>query len=236
MVMRISEIIDQALDEINQPRSDGYFTGLNNTVTSIAQSSASDIAQHSFSKIKAQGTITMTTDLVYELPADFRYLVPDTMNAVDNERAVIMPPSDTDWHYLKSQTGQSGITFRCRIFDGSFNFETVEENQVINYEYISNYFIGTSSIAKSNSTNITGTKSRFTSDNDYFLLDENLLIKSIKWRYGQAIGDDGWQYNKQEYESYFKTHKGKESGAKTLDMTGGEDSGKVEPYYPLWQV
>ncbi len=228
MTMTIKEVIDQALGEVNHPTEPIYFGGTNNVITAIANRSASSLSQEFYSILKTEGTITMTSELAYPLPSDFRYLVPDSMNAQDIERHVQMPTSNKEWHYLKSQTNQSGIQYKCRIFGGNFNFEYVESGQVINYEYITKNHIAVKS-------SLVPNKERFTLDTDYYLLDDNLLILDIVWRYSEVKGIEGWQVKKQIFDDYKKTHFGNESGSGTIDMSGGSHSEIPSPHYPSWQ-
>ncbi|MFK8013123.1 MAG: hypothetical protein AB8B80_13870 [Marinicellaceae bacterium] len=236
MTMTIKEIIDQALSEVGHPTEASYFGGTNDVITAIAQRSVSMLSQQPISTLKKQGTITMTSSLVYPLPSDYKYIISNSMNAVDNERMVQMPTSNSEWHYLKAQTGQNGITYKCRIFDGSFNFEYVESGQVIQYEYVSKYYVADSNVTDSTSINPTGTKERFTDDSDYCLIDDNLLILDIIWRYGKTKNVEGWQADKQILDDYFKNYLGDESGSQSLDMSGDGQDNIVSPHYPLWQV
>ena len=227
MASSIKQMLDQVMGEVGHPIQDLYFGGTNHVITSIVNRSVANLSQQPYSKLIRQGTITMTTALAYALPDDYRYIIPDSMNAQDIQQDVVMPLNNKEWNYYKSQTSADGIRYKCRIYGGYFNFISVDAGQVINYEYVTKYAI-------TNSAKLIPTKERPTSDDDYFLFDDNLLILDIVWRYGKTLGLEGWQVDKQIFDDYEKTYRGSEAGSSTLDFSG-EGDGRVEPYYPLWQ-
>ena len=230
--MQLSEILDQALNEIGHPKQDSYFSGDDDVILAIAQRSARSLSQEFYSQLRVQGSITMTSALSYSLPSDLRYFVPDTMNAQDIERSIKFPVSNKEWHYLKSQTNQSGIRYKARVMANTLNFETVESGQVILFEYITNNCIyeDTETLDK-NAPNLE----RFNADTNIFTLDDDLFILDIIWRYSKAKNIENWQVEKQIFDDYKKTHKAQESSSGTLDMSGDSSSEYNSPHYPLWQ-
>lgn len=228
MSLTVKAILDSVLSESGLPVLDQYFGGDNLTLTAILNRSVKTLGQEDFSQLRTEGSITLTSAIEYDLPSDLRYIVPDTMQAQDLERYVIFPTTTSEWYYLKARTTSSGIRFKARIANGKIQFEEPQAGIVILFEY------STTNLISSNGASVPD-KALFTADDDTFLLDDDLLILDVKWRDKRERGVEGWQLDKQDFETYFNAHKGKEAGSSHLNMSGEPYNDFAYPYYPLWQ-
>jgi hypothetical protein len=228
MSLTVKAILDSVLSESGLPVLEQYFGGSNLTLNALLNRSVKTLGQEDFSVMRTEGTLTMTTATAYALPTDLRYIVADTMQAQDLERFLVFPTTTSEWYYLKSRTTSSGIRFKARIVNGQIEFEEPQTGMVVIYEYLTKNIISSSGAASPD-------KELFTADTDTFLLDDDLLILDVKWRYKRETGVEGWQLDQRDYELYKDTHVAKEAGSGSLNMAGTSDVDVATPYYPLWQ-
>jgi hypothetical protein len=191
----------------------------------LANRAANAIREAGFEKLVKRNTTTLTTATTYALPDDFLEIVPDTMRIVGRIDVANFPAQADWWSYLQSMAGPVGIPVNVRLINGLLNVYSPTENDVIAYEYISNMPI-------TDSTGATP-KASFTADEDLWLLDDDLLILEVRWRYLQAKGLPDWQLVAQECKNYRNSVKGRDAGSQTLTH-GSIDPTAFEPYTPLW--
>lgn len=228
MSLTAKQIMDAALGESGFPTLDQYFGGNDPTITALLNRCARNFSQYEYSGLRTEGTLTLTTALTYEMPSDLRYIVADSMQAQDQERFVKFPTSTAEWWYLKARTTSSGIRYKARFSNGLLHFEDPQSGSVILYEYLSSNVVLSDGAGSAD-------KERFTADTDTWLLDDDLLILDLKWRYKVEKGIEGWQLDKQNFLDYEQKHKGLEAGSGSLYMGSSTYNEFPEPYYNLWQ-
>lgn len=227
MSLTVKEILDAVMAESGLQTLDQYFGGNDPTLTALLNRSARNFSQYEYSGLRTDDTITMTTALSYDVPTDLRYIVANTMQMQDQERYVKFPTSTSEWYYLKSRTISTGIDYKFRFQNGKLFVENPQPGEVLQYEYLSENVVLTSGSA-------TGDKPRFTADTDTWLLDDDLLILDLKWRYKNEKGIEGFEMDYKAFKEYEKKHRGKEAGSGTLYMSGGGDWVNPEPYTDLY--
>ena len=80
----------------------------------------------------------------------------------------------------------------------------------------------------------TTKKAEFTADTDTWILDRDLLIFDIVWRYKKLMGLQDWQIDLAESKAYQNTLKGQEAGSKTIYPDSGD--GSSVPFYDMWRA
>lgn len=190
----------------------------------LANRAANALREAGFNKLVKRNTTTLTTATTYALPSDFLEIVPDTMRIVGRIDAANFPAQPDWWSYLQSMSGPVGIPVNVRLINGLLNVYSPTDGAVIAYEYISNMPI-------TDSTGVTA-KASFTDDGDLWLLDADLLMLEVRWRFLQAKGLD-WQSVAMECKSYRNSVRGRDAGSQTL-TTAAPDPTSFEPYTPLW--
>jgi hypothetical protein len=121
----------------------------------------------------------------YALPADFNYMI-DQSGWERTLRNPLGGPLDSqDWQMVTNNNTLASIYVAFRIFANQFSvFPRPPANGlVINFEYISRYWV-----AVSGST--TGTKDAPTLSNDVILFEYTLMVKWLKVKFLEARGMD----------------------------------------------
>lgn len=191
----------------------------------VANASVRTLRRWQWQKLIKFGTITLTTDDDYPLADDFWSYVPDTLWPDASARPADLPIIPGRWAQLKAGVGISSIAFNCRIFDNRLQVQNPEAGYVLNYEYISK-----------NAIQATGGgtfKEAFTVDTDVCLLDEELFIRDLKWRWKKEKGIDDWEADHTDFENYRDYRLGVDAGAQTITPTS--QTVFPEPYTDLWR-
>ena len=189
----------------------------------IATASIRRLRPHQWQKLVKQGSITLTTATEYTLASDFWSYVPGTLWPEASGRPADLPVTTTDWAMLQAGIGFSSIAFNCRIYNDKLQVQNPEAGYVLNYEYIS----------KNALTNAGGTaQETFTADTDLCILDEELFIQDLKWRFKKEKGIDDWQVDAAELDRYLKYRKDVDAGSQTLRPSSGTVF--PAPYTDLW--
>jgi len=167
-----------------------------------------------WSVLVKEGTITLvTSDQDYALPADFRWIVPQTTWDRTNQRIVLNPINGEEWQFLKAWTAVAGLNRRARIRAGQLEFEqtitSTDNGNTIAFEYLSTYWADIAA---------TGTpKATFTLDDDIFRIDEHLLTLGLIWRFRRAKGLS-FEDERAEYVAEVMQEKATDGGARRLNM------------------
>lgn len=167
-----------------------------------------------WSRLVSEHTFTLATaDQDYALPADFRWIIPNTTYNRDDNRIVLNPISSQDWQFLKAWTSISGLTRRARIRNNLIEFEetiaAADNGKTIAFEYLSSYWADTAAGGAK--------KSKFTLDTDVSLIDEELVTLGLIWRFRRAKGLD-FEDERAEYLAQLNVIKAADGGARTLSM------------------
>ena len=130
------------------------------------------------------------------------------------------------WAYLQSATGGTGPRYRFRLLGDKIHVYDPQSGALVRIEYVTEHPV----LAADGTT----TKKSFTADTDTWLLDDDLLIMDLIWRYKKLLGLPDWQIDLQDATTYARTVKGQQAGSKTIS---GDDTGVMfaEPYYELWR-
>jgi len=132
--------------------------------------------EHTFVTVGAQ-TQTNTP-----IPSDFDRFVPESLWNRTAKRQLIGPRSSREWQLDQAQSAASTVYQSFRVRGGAFLMYPVPTaGETIAYEYV------TKNWAESSSGN---GKERFTSDDDVFRLDAELMIQGVIWRWKHAKGLD----------------------------------------------
>ena len=167
-----------------------------------------------WSRLVSEHTFTLTTaDQDYALPADFRWIIPNTTYNRDDNRIVLNPISSQDWQFLKAWTSIAGLTRRARIRANQLEFEetitSADNGKTIAFEYLSSYWADTAAGGAE--------KSKFTLDTDVALIDEELMTLGLIWRFRRAKGLE-FESEQSEYMAQVNVIKAADGGATTLSM------------------
>lgn len=155
----------------------------------------------------------VTATQTYALPADFRYLIPETTWNRDDQRPVKNPLSSQEWAFYKGWQTLTGINLRARIKNSLFEFEqaiaATDNGKTIAFEYVSKYW----------ATDSGGTaKANFSADSDLTLLDEEIITLGVIYRFKRSKGLD-WVGDFQEYQSELSAVKGYDGGSKVISLS-----------------
>lgn len=229
MSLALSAILTQVEGECGFYPSSTYF-GSSNTgalqCAYLANAAAATLKRHAWQYLRTQATIAVTAATSYALPADFWCYVPDTMFKTGNAYGVILPTTEPVWAAIRSTSG-SGVVYNCRFFQDKLQVVNPKNGDVLNYEYISRYAIAATGAPT------TPVKERFTLDTDKWLLDDELIIRDIKWRLKKERGFDDWQSDREDFQLYFNSLKGLQSGAITIIDNQSSNYIPNEPYTNL---
>jgi len=224
--MTLKEMIDRVL-LLSGIGTETAYAGSSNPALSrlvaLANQSITALARHHWTALRRIHTFTLSTDTQYELPDDFLSFVPDTMYSDTHAEGMDFPASTEEWSYLKANSGGSDNE-KVRLIAGKLNVHEPDSGSVVRFEYNSKYPV----VASDGST----FKALFTADTDTTLLDDELLISDLLWRYKKLMGLQDWQVDFAESQRLYQTLKGQDGSAKTI---GPRDGVSGTPYYDLWR-
>lgn len=157
----------------------------------------------------------------YNLPSDFRWIVPSTTWDRTDKRIVINPITSEYWQFLKGWTTINGLHHRARIRNGKLEFEDTigadDNGNTIAFEYLSDKW----------AANSGGTaKNKFSADTDTARLDEELITQGVVWRFEKAKGLD-WEANFQEYIRLRNKQIARDGGSRKISLNGRMGDGVI---------
>lgn len=152
---------------------------------------------------------TVVNQASYAFPIDFQFLLNATAWDRTTKWQLLGPLEAQEWQVLKSGITVSGPRLRYRIMSGQIFFDptpTVVDQLV--FEYISNNWC----------TSASGTaQPMWTADTDTFVLDDDLMVCGLKWRFLRAKGlDFGQEFD--EYLDKVGTELARAGGARALPL------------------
>lgn len=225
--MNLREILSAVMGESGFLVPDSFFGSTSPDdlqMCYLANRASSYLREQGYQKLIKRGTITLTSATSYALPSDYLEIVPNTSMIEGRIDAMDLPTDPSTWAYLQSVSSTSDYTVHARIINGEFAVFAPTVGEVVAFEYISN-----SPILDTDGTTY---KQRFTADTDNWLLDDDLLILEIKWRYKKEKGIADWQTDMQEAAQYRNSVMARDKSGKTIGgsryLLGGE------PYTNLW--
>ena len=149
---------------------------------------------------ESQGSITT-------IASGYKWLMDQTMFNRTLKRR-IMPVSDTEWQSIKAN-GITGPFTRFRLRGSSLLFTPIPTaGQTVTFEYVSKNWCQSS----------TGTgQVQWTNDTDTGVLDEQLMVSGIIWRWKQSKGlDYADDFNK--YETRVANAMARDTPVRSLNM------------------
>jgi hypothetical protein len=218
----LKQIIDRVCDDAFFEKASSYATNTQQDYRRLvryANKAVSDIlTQHTWGALKRRGVINVVDGTtLYDLPDDFDYLINDTTNTRNGFRNVDLPASD---EIVALNDTTNIINYMGRILGSQVEVLNAPVGE-LHYMYISNQVIqkADDSYAKS-----------FTADTDDWLLDDELLVRGILWRWQKTTDDADWQTDLQDFTNYLDKMKYQDTGARTINA----DESIRHKYIPFW--
>ena len=145
----------------------------------------------------------------YPLPSDFDFMISGTQWDRGFRWQIFGPLTPQEWQVLKSGLSPTGPRRRFRLMAGQFYLDPIPYDQnLLVYEYYSLNFAKTGGITPNNF---------FTSDTDTYVLEDDLMILGLIWRYKRAKGLDFSQEFK-TYQDAVQRELGHDTSARTLRL------------------
>jgi len=219
--LSLAVILAQVEAECGLYPSGSYIGNGTNTgavqLAALANAAARTLRKFRWQYLRKTGSQALTTGTqAYALPSDFWQIVPDTLYQSGVAYPSSLPTSPPGWAFLRS-VGTTGLQYQCRIYQDKLQVLNATTGDTLQFEYVSKYPISDAALSTS--------KEFFLVDTDVWRLDDELLIREIKWRVKKEKGYDDWQADQQDAVSYRAYLLGAEAGAQTIVPT-------ATPYYP----
>lgn len=228
MSKTLLQICQAALGRAGLGKENQFFGANDETMAHLANESLHDLKREfPWQIMRRTGTVSMTSETAYDLPTDILYIIPDTMNADGQLRPINFPTDDSTWWYFKANEA-SGVRYRVRIVNGSIEVLNPDSGIDLIFEYL------TENVINADPENSKTPIAEWERDTDTCVLDDELLIKDLKWRYKAEKGIEGWEKDKMIFNDYLRKLKGQEQGARSLNFGGGPEAETGEPYTPLY--
>lgn len=212
MSLTLAELCNAALEEVGFSTPSAYASGTDpdaKQVFRLANRQGFDLSQQPvvWEGLKTLETITLVAGTqAYDLPSDYRYMVPGTEWDQNNENRVLGPQSPRLWAEYEYGGDVFGLNWRYEIRNGQVVFnQTVESGDagtVISYDYVS----------KNWARDVSDTPiERFAMDTDYQVFDGDLFSEGLLWRWKKAKGFD-WQEDFTFYTRHLESYKSRDGG------------------------
>lgn len=207
----LKTILDSVCDDDILERGSSYATNTKpeyNRFLRHANKALEDImSQGNWGKLKKRHTVTVIDGTtLYDLPDDFYSMLNDTGNTETGIRNVELPASD-------SRVSDSD-TYNTNFEMGRILGDQIELIDVPAGDFTFMY-IGTNPVQPA----VYTTTSEFTSDDDEWLLSDELLKRGILWRWRKAENHPDWQIDLQDFNNYLASQKGRDTGARVINAT-----------------
>jgi len=149
----------------------------------------------------------------YSLPTDFAFFIAQTFWDGNFRWQLLGPLEAQEWAVLKFGISPTGPRRRFRVFNNLFYIDPVpnDNGSLIAYEYYSAYWA--QSIGGASGT----PQSSFLADTDNFLLDDDVMIHGLKWRYKQRAGLD-YSQEKEDYDLALQRIMSRDGGTRNLPL------------------
>lgn len=217
--MNLKEILTSMLEYLGEEPSDNYTANPDvnyKRLLSIANASLADISQaHTWSILKKTHTINIVDGVnLYALPTDFDRLIDDT--TYTNNYEVDLPTSDAVIAY--NNYYGSNYNYQGRLVDDQLEFINVPESE-LTFNYVSRHYV------KSQGGDL---KEKFTDDYDTTVFDDELLIRSIRQRYREQVGEPS-NIDAQDLSNRLRHLKIADVGAKSFNV----NQDRNDNYFPF---
>lgn len=224
--MNIKAILNQALNEAGFREEDSFFTspsGEAKQMAALANRELNFLQKENWQELIKVQEVVMTSAETYSLPSDFRQYVFDT--AFTEDRQAWFPVSSEKWNFDEARDTISGRAPEVRIIGSQLAIRNPQDGQTLRLEYISD-----SAVLDTDGTTY---KTRFEADSDTFVLNDDLLIMGVLWRFKKAKGLD-FQAELAEAQGMKRKELATNKNAQTVYFGEGPYYGPVAPYADLY--
>lgn len=246
MSKALKDILDTCNDEMGFDRASPYIGNTDQnirTLVAVANRSAQvlrDLDLQDLVRQQVTDLATATQDLsmdpagrVYwvDLPNGFYKYRSDTLYQDGRIDPAQLPTPPETWAYLISRSGPQSLRVRCRILKDRLYIFSPDATQNLNFEYFSGNPITVDTTGRIVPSAVT-TSDVFTTDNDTWELDPQVIELEIIWRYKRVKGLD-WQDDYNSAQQYQNLLRARDGGATTLYPPNAWPY-PSEPYTNLW--
>lgn len=222
----VLQIAQQAMGEIGMTRPTTLTAGIDENAQQLLfllNGLAEElVAVPLWAETRAEWLLTTTLATSYDLPAD--WLVPLSGTTWDRTGRwpLLGPKTPAEWQYLKSGFGVAAPQYRFRFFGGQFNlFPAPIAGLVLAQEYLSsNWIAGVNPVTP---TLADVPKRRATSDADYPIINERMLIEGLILKFLEAKGLDSTKA-KDKFERMLEAAWSNSNSAPVLNLAGTPSS------------
>lgn len=152
----------------------------------------------------------------YAFPADFQYFIPSTQWDRTFKWQLIGPLEAQEWQVLKSGITVAGPRIRWRLMDQRIYLDPVPSavDQIVFEYYSCNWCQSATSVAQS----------LWAADTDTFLLDDDLMIEGLKWRFLRLKGLS-YDEERRTYDMAVAREIGRAGSSRTLPLNNRQVDG-----------
>jgi hypothetical protein len=235
--MNLLQILNSVLAESSFLEK-GSFAGSNDPddkqMVAIANRAAREIRDfYDWSAMASTFTLTIipfagkssVPQSLYDLPDDYRSLVPDSVWETDGSRKADLPVPRNRWFMYKYSSLTDSGTMRARIYGNQIEVNEPNLGESFQMEYISKYTVQDSDLSY---------KELFNEDTDTFRLNDNILILGVQawWARGKMMPMAEQWYD--DYQTKLIEAVGRDNAGQTI---GGNafSIDRRSPYYPLYR-
>lgn len=159
---------------------------------------------------------TVIGQAAYTFPTDFQWIIVQTGWDRTFKWQLIGPVSAQEWQVLKSGITVTGPSFRFRIMSGSIYLDptpTVIDNLV--FEYYRNTWCQSVTLVA---------QALWAADTDTYVLEDDLMILGLKWRFLRAKGLD-YGEEKSQWEADIQRELSRAGSARALPLNAQQRYG-----------
>jgi len=223
----LKSILNAVLAEAGFLEKPGFATSVDpddKQMVAIANRMAYQILNHfNWSGLRETLEITMTSATRYPLPADFQSFAPDSF--FTESGGFEFPVPEGRYFSCKYGSGDTGGVIRARKYGNALEIPNPSPGEILYLEYVTNVPIKSSA---------NQPKTEFTSDDDVWQLDDELIILGIQQRWGQVKQFPQYAEWRAEFNNKLNEAIGRDTGSRTIGGSSAKGSGK-SPYYPLYR-
>ncbi len=224
--MTLLEMLNQTMEEMGFSPFTEYF-GSNEQearqLIALANREINQLAKDKWSALRGNTTINMTSDKLYPLPDNIREFYFDT--AWSETRRVDFPTASDVWSYYVARNISTGLRHRMRITEGQFEILDPSPGSTIYLEYVANGPV---------MSNGGGLKPKFTADDDTLVINDDLFMLGVIYRFQKVKGLPEWQASYQEYRNMYRRERASDGSARTIQTADSDWSGPNPPTANLW--